>query len=101
MKYIRESVLVWLWTHLSLQVKIYADVVINHMCMSDAGEGEGRRRSTCGSYFNASKREFPSVPFSASHFNDDKCTTSSRNIETYQDIYQVLFQRENKKDNSL
>ncbi|XP_038828832.1 pancreatic alpha-amylase-like isoform X4 [Salvelinus namaycush] len=70
-------------------VKIYADVVINHMCMSGAGEGEGRRRSTCGSYFNASKREFPSVPYSASHFNDDKCTTSSRNIETYQDIYQV------------
>uniref|UniRef100_A0A8C7Q4E7 Alpha-amylase n=1 Tax=Oncorhynchus mykiss TaxID=8022 RepID=A0A8C7Q4E7_ONCMY len=70
-------------------VKIYADVVINHMCMSGAGEGEGRHRSTCGSYFNASKREFPSVPYSASHFNDDKCTTSSRNIETYQDIYQV------------
>ncbi|XP_055737425.1 alpha-amylase-like isoform X2 [Salvelinus fontinalis] len=71
-------------------VKIYADVVINHMCMSGAGEGEGRRRSTCGSYFNASKREFPSVPYSASHFNDDKCTTSSRNIETYQDIYQII-----------
>uniref|UniRef100_A0A4W5LSD6 Alpha-amylase n=1 Tax=Hucho hucho TaxID=62062 RepID=A0A4W5LSD6_9TELE len=70
-------------------VKIYADVVINHMCMSGAGEGVGRRRSTCGSYFNASKRKFPSVPYSASHFNDDKCTTSSRNIETYQDIYQV------------
>ncbi|XP_063062868.1 alpha-amylase-like isoform X1 [Engraulis encrasicolus] len=67
-------------------VKIYADVVINHMCASSAGEG---RRSTCGSYFNASEKEFPSVPYSASHFNDDKCTTASGNIENYQDIYQV------------
>uniref|UniRef100_A0A3P8XCE6 Alpha-amylase n=1 Tax=Esox lucius TaxID=8010 RepID=A0A3P8XCE6_ESOLU len=68
-------------------VKIYADVVINHMCAPDMGEG--RRRSTCGSFFNASKREFPSVPYTASHFNDDKCPTLSGNIETYQDIYQV------------
>ncbi|XP_076146302.1 alpha-amylase-like [Alosa pseudoharengus] len=67
-------------------VKIYADVVINHMCSASAGEG---RRSTCGSYFNASKEEFPSVPYSASHFNDDKCTTTNGNIENYQDIYQV------------
>ncbi|KAI4896274.1 hypothetical protein NFI96_003665 [Prochilodus magdalenae] len=67
-------------------VKIYADVVINHMCMVDAGEG---RRSTCGSYFNASREEFPSVPYSAADFNDDKCTSGSGNIENYQDIYQV------------
>ncbi|XP_062335950.1 pancreatic alpha-amylase-like [Osmerus eperlanus] len=67
-------------------VKIYADVVINHMCASGAGEGG---RSTCGSYFNAGTREFPSVPYSFSHFNDDKCTTRSGNIESYQDIYQV------------
>ncbi|XP_017576699.2 alpha-amylase-like isoform X1 [Pygocentrus nattereri] len=67
-------------------VKIYADVVINHMCMADAGEGS---RSTCGSYFNASREEFPSVPYSAADFNDDKCTSGSGNIENYQDIYQV------------
>ncbi|XP_031439751.1 alpha-amylase-like isoform X5 [Clupea harengus] len=67
-------------------VKIYADVVINHMCSASAGEG---RRSTCGSYFNAREEEFPSVPYSASHFNDDKCTTASGNIENYQDIYQL------------
>ncbi|XP_030623337.1 pancreatic alpha-amylase-like [Chanos chanos] len=67
-------------------VKIYADVVINHMCSSGGGEG---RHSTCGSYFNASREEFPSVPYSAVDFNDDKCTTSSGNIENYQDIYQV------------
>lgn len=58
------------------------------MCSANAGEG---RRSTCGSYFNASEEEFPSVPYSASHFNDDKCTTASGNIENYQDIYQVRF----------
>lgn len=72
----------------SVGVKIYADVVINHMCSSGVGEGS---RSTCGSYFNASTREFPSVPYSASHFNDDKCTTRSGNIESYKDIYQVSF----------
>uniref|UniRef100_A0AAY4D6A0 alpha-amylase n=1 Tax=Denticeps clupeoides TaxID=299321 RepID=A0AAY4D6A0_9TELE len=66
-------------------VKIYADVVINHMCASSGGGG---RRSTCGSYFNASKEEFPSVPYSTPHFNDDKCTSASGNIENYQDIYQ-------------
>uniref|UniRef100_W5LIW0 Alpha-amylase n=1 Tax=Astyanax mexicanus TaxID=7994 RepID=W5LIW0_ASTMX len=67
-------------------VKIYADVVINHMCAADAGEGG---RSTRGSYFNASREEFPSVPYSAADFNDDKCTSGSGNIENYQDIYQV------------
>uniref|UniRef100_A0A8B9H8K5 Alpha-amylase n=1 Tax=Astyanax mexicanus TaxID=7994 RepID=A0A8B9H8K5_ASTMX len=67
-------------------VKIYADVVINHMCAADAGEGG---RSTRGSYFNASREEFPSVPYSAADSNDDKCTSGSGNIENYQDIYQV------------
>ncbi|CAK6951969.1 hypothetical protein L3Q82_017973%2C partial [Scomber scombrus] len=46
--------------------------------------------STCSSYVNASVREeFPSVPHSARHLNDDKCATRSGNIESYQDIYQV------------
>ncbi|XP_035271285.1 alpha-amylase 1-like isoform X2 [Anguilla anguilla] len=67
-------------------VNIYVDAVINHMCSSEGGEG---RHSTCGSYFNASKEEFPSVPFSAQDFNDQKCRTRSGNIENYQDIYQV------------
>ncbi|XP_056155230.1 alpha-amylase-like [Lampris incognitus] len=67
-------------------VKIYADVVINHMCSAGAAAGS---RSTCGSYFNAGAGEFPSVPYSACHFNDDKCFTRSGNIESYQDIHQV------------
>ncbi|KAJ8392594.1 hypothetical protein AAFF_G00074720 [Aldrovandia affinis] len=67
-------------------VNIYVDAVINHMCSAGGGEG---RHSTCGSYFNASKEEFPSVPFSEKDFNDKKCKTQSGNIENYQDIYQV------------
>ncbi|KAJ8010458.1 hypothetical protein DPEC_G00075290 [Dallia pectoralis] len=55
----------------TLRVNSDADVVVNHMCAS--GVVEGRRCSSCGSYFNASKKEFPSVPYSASYTNDDKC----------------------------
>ncbi|XP_026057207.1 pancreatic alpha-amylase-like [Carassius auratus] len=66
-------------------VKIYTDVVINHTCASGVGE---RRHSTCGSYFNATREEFPSVRYSATDFNDDKCTNRRGNIENYQDIYQ-------------
>ncbi|KAG7242256.1 hypothetical protein INR49_024036, partial [Caranx melampygus] len=48
--------------------------VINHMCSS---------ASTHSSYVNASVREeFPSVPYSARHLNDDKCATRSGNIES-------------------
>ncbi|KAK2870240.1 hypothetical protein Q8A67_024632 [Cirrhinus molitorella] len=68
-----------------LQVKIYTDVVINHTCASGGGE---RRHSTCGSYFNATREEFPSVRYSATDFNDDKCTSRGGNIENYRDIYQ-------------
>lgn len=66
-------------------VKIQAHTVINHMCSSG---------STCSSYVNASVREeFPSVPYSARHLNDDKCATRSGNIESYQDIYQATFEQ--------
>ncbi|KAA8580954.1 hypothetical protein FQN60_013912 [Etheostoma spectabile] len=61
-------------------VKIQAHGVINHMCSSGP---------TCGSYVNARIREeFPSVPCSARHLNDDKCASRSGNIESYQGIYQ-------------
>lgn len=80
-----------LWAHGNepmrlLQVKICADAVINHTHAPGGGE---RRRSTRGSYFNATREEFPSVRYSAADFNDDKCTSHSGNIENYQDIYQV------------
>ncbi|KAJ8409556.1 hypothetical protein AAFF_G00229570 [Aldrovandia affinis] len=67
-------------------VNIYVDAVINHMCGTSGGEGT---HSSCGTYFNANKRDFPSVPYSSLDFNDDKCKTGSGNIENYNDIYQV------------
>lgn len=69
----------------SASLRIQADTVINLMCTSG---------STRSSYVNASAREeFPSVPYSARHPNDDKCATRSGNIESYQDIYQVTFEQ--------
>uniref|UniRef100_A0AAQ5XHP6 alpha-amylase n=1 Tax=Amphiprion ocellaris TaxID=80972 RepID=A0AAQ5XHP6_AMPOC len=67
-------------------VNIYVDVVINHMCRAGGGEGT---HSSCGSWFNASKKDFPSVPYSHLDFNDYKCRTASGNIENYGDKYQV------------
>ncbi|KAJ8274425.1 hypothetical protein COCON_G00090500 [Conger conger] len=67
-------------------VNIYVDVVINHMCGASGGEG---KHSSCGTYFNAHKPDFPSVPYSSWDFNNDKCKTSSGNIESYHDIFQV------------
>ncbi len=45
--------------------------------------------SSCGSYFDANKKDFPTVPYSNLDFNDGKCNTGSGNIENYQDINQV------------
>lgn len=67
-------------------VNIYVDAVINHMCGAGGGEGT---HSSCGSYFNANKQDFPSVPFSNWDFNNGKCKTGSGNIENYQDVEQV------------
>ncbi|MEQ2305418.1 hypothetical protein AMECASPLE_037607 [Ameca splendens] len=67
-------------------VNIYVDAVINHMSGSSGGEGN---HSSCGSWFNASKKDFPSVPYSAWDFNINKCRTSSGDIDNYGDIFQV------------
>lgn len=56
------------------------------MCGSNAGTGN---HSTCGSYFNAEKEDFPAVPYSAWDFNDAKCKSRSGDIEDYQDAPQV------------
>uniref|UniRef100_A0AAY4ALB3 alpha-amylase n=1 Tax=Denticeps clupeoides TaxID=299321 RepID=A0AAY4ALB3_9TELE len=69
-------------------VNIYVDVVINHMCGSGGGAGT---HSSCGTYFNANSKEFPSVPYSGLDFNDGKCKTGSGNIENYNDIYQACL----------
>uniref|UniRef100_A0A3Q4HJI5 Alpha-amylase n=1 Tax=Neolamprologus brichardi TaxID=32507 RepID=A0A3Q4HJI5_NEOBR len=67
-------------------VNIYVDAVINHMCGSGGGAGT---HSSCGSWFDAGKEDFPSVPYSSLDFNDNKCKTGSGEIENYGDIYQV------------
>uniref|UniRef100_A0A3Q1JGM0 Alpha-amylase n=1 Tax=Anabas testudineus TaxID=64144 RepID=A0A3Q1JGM0_ANATE len=67
-------------------VNIYVDAVINHMCGSGGGSGT---HSSCGSWFNAGNREFPSVPYSGADFNDGKCKTGSGEIENYGDANQV------------
>ncbi|XP_059120957.1 pancreatic alpha-amylase isoform X2 [Peromyscus eremicus] len=64
-------------------VRIYVDAVINHMCGSGGGAGTS---STCGSYYNANNRDFPSVPYSAWDFNDGKCDGE---IHNYNDANQV------------
>ncbi|MGH0176911.1 UNVERIFIED_CONTAM: hypothetical protein FKN15_010521 [Acipenser sinensis] len=67
-------------------VRIYVDAVINHMSGATAGSGT---HSSCGTFFNAEARSFPSVPYSAVDFNDGKCRSYSGDIESYNDIYQV------------
>ncbi|XP_025755756.1 pancreatic alpha-amylase [Oreochromis niloticus] len=76
-------------------VNIYVDTLINHMCKTFSGTGT---HSSCGSWFDAGNRDFPSVPYSSWDFNDQKCKTSSGNIENYSDKYQV---RDCRLDNLL
>lgn len=58
-------------------VRIYVDVVINHMCgAGSSGTGTG------GSHF--SHENYPAVPYSSSDFNGPhNCFTASGNIESY------------------
>ncbi|XP_078615346.1 alpha-amylase-like [Branchiostoma floridae x Branchiostoma japonicum] len=66
-------------------VRIYADVVINHMC-ADGGSGNG----TGGSHFNADSLDFPGVPFGTDDFTDcGTCGTSDCSIQNYSDVNQV------------
>ncbi|KAK7944770.1 hypothetical protein WMY93_000498 [Mugilogobius chulae] len=67
-------------------VNIYVDVVFNHMCGSGGGEGT---HSSCGSWFSATREDFPAVPYSSWDFNDSKCKTASGEIENYGDANQV------------
>ncbi|KAG5285028.1 hypothetical protein AALO_G00033260 [Alosa alosa] len=67
-------------------VNIYVDAVVNHMCGAGGGEGQ---HSSCGTWFSANRKEFPSVPYSPWDFNDGKCRTGSGNIENYGDANQV------------
>ena len=65
-------------------VRIYPDIVINHMCGA-GGTGTG----TGGTSFNANSEDFPGVPYSSLDFNDANCNSKSGDIENYQDVNQV------------
>lgn len=65
-------------------VRIYPDMVINHMCGA-GGTGTG----TGGTSFNANTESFPGVPYSSLDFNDANCHSKSGDIENYQDPNQV------------
>nr|XP_004659123.2 pancreatic alpha-amylase isoform X2 [Jaculus jaculus] len=68
-------------------VRIYVDAVVNHMCGAAGGAGTS---STCGSYYNANKEDFPAVPYSGWDFNDGKCHTSNGEVQNYNDANQVI-----------
>ncbi|XP_033636505.1 alpha-amylase-like [Asterias rubens] len=66
-------------------VRIYVDAVVNHMGAGDTGTG------TAGSSYDVGSFSFPGVPFSRWDFNvpSGKCSSSSGNIESYQNTNQV------------
>eukprot|EP00058_Branchiostoma_floridae_P009092 XP_002594580.1 hypothetical protein BRAFLDRAFT_77551 [Branchiostoma floridae] len=73
-------------------VRIYADVVINHMC-GFGGSGHG----TGGSYFNAENLDFPAVPYGSNDFNNcSTCGTSDCKVQSYDDVNQVSPPNENR-----
>ncbi|PIK42765.1 putative alpha-amylase 4N isoform X2 [Apostichopus japonicus] len=65
-------------------VRIYVDVVFNHMAAID-GTGSG------GSSYSASSLNYPAVPYSSWDFNgpSGNCHSGSGEIDSYQDVNQV------------
>jgi len=69
----------------SAGVRIYVDVVVNHMCGS-GGSGQG----TGGTSFNADSLQFPGVPFGPNDFNDQSsCPTGDLQIHDYNNAQEV------------
>uniref|UniRef100_A0A8C6W1L6 alpha-amylase n=1 Tax=Nannospalax galili TaxID=1026970 RepID=A0A8C6W1L6_NANGA len=62
------------------------EAIINHMCGSGHSAGTS---STCESYYDASDRDFPEVPYSGWDFKDGKCQTDSGEIQDYDAAAQV------------
>jgi alpha-amylase len=63
-------------------VKIYADVVINHMAGIDLGPGTG----SAGSPFDPSARSFPAVPYGDSDFHD-RCEIDYKKADSVRDCW--------------
>ncbi|NJK27416.1 MAG: hypothetical protein HC925_00955 [Coleofasciculaceae cyanobacterium SM2_3_26] len=55
-------------------VKIYADIVFNHMVISDTGSEIG----IAGSPFSTELRSYPAVPYNTSSFREDACIIQPR-----------------------
>lgn len=68
-------------------VRIYVDVVINHM----SGGWPNGTIGTGGTTFNYYTESYPGVPYSKLDFNDKNCHTSSGGIDSYQNANQVSF----------
>jgi len=67
-------------------VRIYVDVVLNHMTNLDTLSGIG----TGGSPFDSVGMEYPGVPYGAGDFHGkEDCPTSDGNIDDYSDLTQV------------
>nr|AFE48186.1 amylase [Spondylus violaceus] len=68
-----------------VNVRIYADAVINHMTGA-GGSGHG----TAGSPWNGQTLSYPGVPFSGWDFNSgNECHSSDMNIHNYNDANEV------------
>lgn len=63
-------------------IKIYADVVINHMAGTDLGPGIG----SAGSAFDPSVRDFPAVPYGSGDFHN-QCAVSYDSAESIRNCW--------------
>ncbi|XP_074604694.1 alpha-amylase-like [Brevipalpus obovatus] len=65
-------------------VRVYVDIVINHMAGPMIGQGVG------GTPFNGNAKDFPGVPYGPQHFNDkSKCPSQSGGIEDWRNPEQI------------
>ena len=66
-------------------IRIYVDVVINHMTGANTGTG------TAGDHYDGNSCSYPGVPYSSLDCNGkgSECHTASGNIENYNDANQV------------
>ena len=63
----------------AVDVRIFVDGIINHMCGEDALTGTG----TGGSSYDTDNLNFPGVPFGPNDFNDYRCGSQNGLINNY------------------
>ena len=67
----------------AVHVRIYADVVVNHMTGAGSGQGTG------GTSWDYNSESYPGVPYGPNDFNDHNCHSADGGIDNYQDADQV------------